>query len=271
VEIVRRVYEVWNAGNLDALREMYDPDVIVRGVEDWPEPGPYVGREAVMRQWKQVRETWDADAFTPTSDFIDVGDRVAVRQIWRGTGRGPQVDVEQTHVFTVHKGRIIALDLFWDHGDALETMGLSEQETSQAISNVELVRSIYAGWERGDFSSAEWAHPEIEFVFADGPTPGRWTGRAKMAEVWGDALSVFEALRAEAEAYRELDDERVLVPTRNSGRGKTSALELGQMRWRGANLFHVRGGKVTRLVLYWDRERALADLDLPSEVGPQPS
>jgi ketosteroid isomerase-like protein len=128
--------------------------------------------------------------------------------------------------------------------------------------NVEIVRSVFAAWERGDFSSAEWAHPEIELVIADGPTPGSWTGMAAMAATWREALSAFERLRVEADEYRALDDERVLVLVHFSGRGKTSGLEVGDIHMNGANLFHVRGSKVTRLVLYWDRERAFTDFGL---------
>ncbi|MDQ6811017.1 MAG: nuclear transport factor 2 family protein, partial [Actinomycetota bacterium] len=133
-------------------------------------------------------------------------------------------------------------------------------------------RSIYAAWERGDFGSADWADPEIEWLTVGGVTPGRSTGLAGMARGWSGWLGVWEEFRAEAEEYRELDDERVLVLNRFGGRGKTSGVEVGAMRARGASLFHIRGGKATRLVLYTDRHRALADLGLTARGdadGPQ--
>jgi ketosteroid isomerase-like protein len=134
-------------------------------------------------------------------------------------------------------------------------------------ANLDLVRSIHTAWGRGDFGAAEWAHPEIEYVHADGPVPGSWTGLAGMADGWRGFLKTWEQFRAEPDEYRELDGERVLVLARFSGRGKTSGLELGRMRTNGAALFHVRAGKVTSLVIYWDSERALTDLGLPSEAG----
>jgi ketosteroid isomerase-like protein len=131
--------------------------------------------------------------------------------------------------------------------------------------NLDLVRSIYAAWERGDFGSADWAHPEIEYVIADGPSPGSWKGLGAMAEGQRDFLRAWEGFRSVADEYRELDDHRVLVLDHLSGRGKTSGVEVGQMRTDTASLFHVRGGKVTRLVAYLDRDRALGDLGLAPE------
>jgi ketosteroid isomerase-like protein len=128
--------------------------------------------------------------------------------------------------------------------------------------NLDLVRSIYADWERGDWSAAAWVHPEIEVVVADGPTPGRWTGLAGAAEMTSEVLSSFEDYRVQAEDYRELDAERVLVLQRGTGLGKHSGVKVEHISARALGLFHVRDGKVTRLVLYWDRDRALADLGL---------
>ena len=127
-------------------------------------------------------------------------------------------------------------------------------------ANLDLVRSIFADWELGDYSVVKWADPQIECMIADGPSPGQWTGITNMVEGMADFLSAWENYRVEAEEYRELDQERVLVLHHFAGRGKTSGVDLRNMRAEGASLFRVRDGKVVRLVNYIDRDRALADL-----------
>src|SRR5262249_54862135 len=132
-------------------------------------------------------------------------------------------------------------------------------------ANLDLVRSIYAAHERGDYSSAEWAHPEIELVIVEGPSPGSWKGLAEMAEGVRDFLSAWEDWHSEPEEYRGRDGGGARGLTRGSGRGRTSGLELEQLGAKAANLFHVRDCRVTRLVIYSDRDRALADLGLTPE------
>jgi ketosteroid isomerase-like protein len=135
-----------------------------------------------------------------------------------------------------------------------------------ASANVDLVRSIYDRWERGDFfSSGEWVHPEIDYVIADGPDAGSWSGREGLIAGAKVILRAWEGWRPEAEQYIELDGAIVLVLLRFTGRGKASGLEVGDVFSRGANVWHVRAGLVRKLVLYWDRDRALADLGLTLE------
>jgi hypothetical protein len=109
--------------------------------------------------------------------------------------------------------------------------------------NLDLVRSIFA-------------------VVVGGPEPRTGTGLAGMAEAMRGVLSVWEDHRIEAADCRELDDERVLVFGRQSGRGKASGLDFVQIRAEATDVFHIRDGKVTKLVTYLDRDRALADLGL---------
>jgi ketosteroid isomerase-like protein len=125
--------------------------------------------------------------------------------------------------------------------------------------NLDLVRSIYAASERGDFSSADWAHPEIEHVTVEGVDAESVTGRSGLINAVRNWLSDFDDVRLEAEDYRELDGGRVLVLNKASGRGKRSGLQTDQ---RAAEVFEIHDDRVTSIVQYADRERALADLGL---------
>jgi ketosteroid isomerase-like protein len=138
------------------------------------------------------------------------------------------------------------------------------RDTGRAMSeNLDLVRSIYAAWERGDFSSAEWAHTEIEYVTLGtaGPPSASAKGRTEMRHTARANIAAWAQLQIAAEEYRELDSERVLVLDDVTGRGKRSGLEVGEFAG-GAHLFHVRDGVVIRLVVYEGRDRALDDLGL---------
>jgi ketosteroid isomerase-like protein len=126
VEIVRAFQEAWNAGNMEAVRELWHPDAIVRPAPGWPEPGPFVGRDSIMRSFEQLRETWDADTFQIEGDIRAVADRVIGRMVWRGVGHGPDMDMHLTQILTIRDGTIFGMESFWDHAEALEAVGLRE-------------------------------------------------------------------------------------------------------------------------------------------------
>jgi ketosteroid isomerase-like protein len=126
VELLRRGLTAWNAGDMDGVRDVCDPDIVMRPPEGWPESGPFIGAEAVMRQWAEQRKIWKADSVEPISDFIPGGEHAAVRQVWRGTGAGPDTDTKMTQVIRVRQGKIVEKVFYWDHDEALAAVGLAE-------------------------------------------------------------------------------------------------------------------------------------------------
>ena len=84
-------------------------------------------------------------------------------------------------------------------------------------------------------------------------------------------MSTWHEWHVEAEEYRELDDERVLALFHFTARGEASGLEVREVWTRGASLFHLREGKVARLVQYLDRTRGLAELGIDADAGRSPA
>ena len=118
--------------------------------------------------------------------------------------------------------------------------------------NVEIVRRVYEGWSRGDFSQTELFDPEIEFELIDWPHPVRSRGIEAMAETWRATLAAWEDFRAKPDEVIDHGDN-VLVLNSISGRGRGSGADVSALT---ATVWTVVGGRVVRLALYWDTARA---------------
>ena len=129
-------------------------------------------------------------------------------------------------------------------------------------ANLDLVRAIYAEWERGDWSSNWWADPEIETVIDTGLVKDVHHGLEGMAKGWGEFLGAWKDFSIVVEEYRELDDNRILVLVHNTGEGRHSGMDVESMGGKGANLFEIRGGKVVRLEAFASRKTGLEALGL---------
>ena len=126
VEIVRSSFQAYNAGDMEAWGALLDREVVWAAFERWPEAETLVGRKACQRQWQRMRAPSDVDTVEPVTDLIAGGDRVVVRAAWHAIGRGPEVNMQVITVYTVREGKIIRMENFWAHVDALKAVGLEE-------------------------------------------------------------------------------------------------------------------------------------------------
>ncbi len=62
--------------------------------------------------------------------------------------------------------------------------------------NAEIVRRVYDGWSRGDFSQTELFDPDIEFEMIDWPHPAKSRGIEAMSRAWLTTLSAWDDFRA---------------------------------------------------------------------------
>ena len=125
VEIARRAIEAWNIGDMGGLRDLYDPDAVYVLPPDWIDAGPYLGRDAIMEQFAELRGIWGGSSFDRI-DILDAGDRVVVQVAFHGDARGLPLTEDFAWVYTLREGLITRLELFRSKPAALEAVGLSE-------------------------------------------------------------------------------------------------------------------------------------------------
>jgi ketosteroid isomerase-like protein len=111
VDTVRRGYDARNRGDLDAVREIYAPDVIANAGELWPVAGEVEGAEAIIDAFASILSTFESSELVP-EEFIERGNTVVVPTCWRGTlaGSGSVIQQHLACVYTLRHARITRID-----------------------------------------------------------------------------------------------------------------------------------------------------------------
>ena len=121
VDTVRRGYDAWNKADLDAVREIYAPDVIANAGGLWPAAGEVEGPEAIIDAFASILSTFESSELVP-EDFIEYGDTVVVPTRWRGTlaGSGSVIEQHLACVYTLRDAQVTRIDYLGSLAEALE-------------------------------------------------------------------------------------------------------------------------------------------------------
>ena len=128
----RQRMEAFNSSDIDAALIGSAPDFEYRPAREFVEMGfmePCYCGPAGFRQYMSAwSEVWGAGLRTEPVEMIDLGDRIVLLADLptTGTASGVPVTGKIATVSTVEHGRVIGVDMYMDHAEALEAVGLRE-------------------------------------------------------------------------------------------------------------------------------------------------
>jgi ketosteroid isomerase-like protein len=127
VEIVRRGFEAWEQGDLQAHLRLFHEDVVCSRVAPLINPKAYHGVEGYLEFAGEWMAPYDELRFLP-NEYMDAGNRVLVEVPQEGRLAGSNQVVRGTFWFlmTLHGGKVIRLEIYGDQDQALEAAGLRE-------------------------------------------------------------------------------------------------------------------------------------------------
>ena len=131
VELVKRAYEAFNTGGVDAILEYMDPEIVWEDLDALPDAGKYRGHEAFRESVRQFYDAFGELSFTG-EEFIDAGDDVVVAHRWHGSGRSSGTPFEGLvwNVMTVRDGKLVRRRGFTERKAALAAVGLAEDSAT---------------------------------------------------------------------------------------------------------------------------------------------
>jgi uncharacterized protein len=128
VEIVRKSFDAIGRGDLDALLDLYDPEIEFEPLTGTRvETGGYRGHQGVRQYFEEANEVWDevrpvAGEITTTADEVVVFGHCSIR----GKASKIETDSPCSWVITLRDGKITRHRVYRTNSEALEAAGVRE-------------------------------------------------------------------------------------------------------------------------------------------------
>jgi ketosteroid isomerase-like protein len=126
LELARRAYESWSAGDIDAMLETATPDVeFVPAIAAGVEGGSVNGPDQVRHFFADLKETWETFRLQ-VDEFREVGDRVIGVGRLTAKGRGSELELDQP-IYSV----------LWFDGKVARMQSFLDREAAEAAASGE--------------------------------------------------------------------------------------------------------------------------------------
>ena len=132
VEIVRKVHAAFSLRDLRGFLSLWHPEceyraAITQAIEG--EESVFRGHEGISRWWDDLDDLY-ANLSSEILEVRDLGERLVVVFVIRSDAKGSGVAGEETlaQVVTVREGKVFQVRDYLSPEEALEAMGLSQQD-----------------------------------------------------------------------------------------------------------------------------------------------
>jgi|SRR5262245_3598548 len=124
--IVRASIEGWNSAEWEeGLRRIWDPEGAVVSPAGWPESGTFAGWDAMIGQWRRIKDSW-AEEHVELRSVEPAGEGALAEATWvlRGEASGAPLVVE-VWILCEFNGRRLSKMTYFLEGDAARAAAAS--------------------------------------------------------------------------------------------------------------------------------------------------
>ena len=100
VHLVHEAFECFDTGDWDRLRPLIAEDNVMTPLESWPDPGPYIGADASIREYQRLFEMFRGIEVT-VSNIVSHESWVIAH--YRGVIEGEGAEAQEMDFIGVHR------------------------------------------------------------------------------------------------------------------------------------------------------------------------